>query len=178
MIGNNIMIICKGTALFCGIIVLGWTLYDIVMTLFILPNRKYQLASTKTKICDAIIRWGLKNIDPHLSKERINLKVSYYQHKKLMGVFYSHNCLINIYINNHQDIRQIIDTVLHEVVHYKQYCRNPKNFNCTYTKQLQEIGYDKHPMEIEARRIAVEKTNTCLEYIVRVGLVEKKKLVH
>jgi len=90
-----------------------------------------------------------------------------------MGTFFSTTRHINIYINNHSDVKEIIDTALHEVVHYKQFRLNPKSFNDMYSKHLQEIGYKNHPMEKEAKKVAALSTDRCLDYLLTNGLVRK-----
>lgn len=133
----------------------------------------YQISCSKAKLCRAIISWGLTNISPYNKNDSVNFSISYYRHKKLMGTFFSTTRHINIYINNHSDVKEIIDTALHEVVHYKQFRLNPKSFNDMYSKHLQEIGYKNHPMEKEARKVAALSTDRCLDYLLTNGLVRK-----
>jgi hypothetical protein len=133
----------------------------------------YQLSCTKAKLCRTIISWGLNNISPYCKNDAVNFSISYYRHKKLMGTFFSSTRQINIYINNHSDVKQIIDTALHEVVHYKQFRLNPRSFNSIYSKHLAEIGYKNHPMEIEARNVAALCTDRCLDYLILNGFVRK-----
>jgi hypothetical protein len=61
------------------------------------------------------------------------------------GMFDEEENKIYIFHNNCLNIRLLIQTVLHEYTHYLQPIRG------TYTKLMDEYGYDNHPMEIEAR---------------------------
>jgi hypothetical protein len=61
------------------------------------------------------------------------------------GEFNCEENTIVIYYNNCKNIREMIQTVIHEYTHYMQPVRG------SYFKLLKEYGYDAHPMEIEAR---------------------------
>jgi hypothetical protein len=57
---------------------------------------------------------------------------------------YLNNTLI-IYHNNCGRIKDLVKTTIHEYTHYMQPVRT------SYHKLLERYGYEKHPMEIEAR---------------------------
>lgn len=63
-----------------------------------------------------------------------------------------------VFYNNCENIRSIIQTVLHEYTHYMQPIRG------SYFKLLDEHGYIKHPMEIEARE-SENRYKECWNYI-------------
>lgn len=129
-------------------------------------HKAYSLNCTKTKLTHVIIQWGLKNIRSSGKKESVQFKIYYHKHKKRMGYFRGRNKEIVLYFNNHQHILDIVDTTLHEVVHFKQYLANPRNFEKDYEKLLASIGYDQHPMEIDARTMAAQYRDQCLSYLV------------
>ena len=54
---------------------------------------------------------------------------------------------IIIFYNQCYNVKMLIRTVLHEYTHYLQPVES------TYHKLLEEHGYDKHPQEVEARKI-------------------------
>lgn len=169
----DILLVISGMLIFLGLLMYILELFEKISNKSVLSARKYQILCTKTQLCRTIISWGLKNISPCKKNDTVNFTISYYRHKRLMGIFFSSTRQINIYVNNHADIKQIIDTVLHEVVHYKQYRLNPRSFNSTYSKLLQSNGYDNHPMEIEARKVAAACIDRCLDYLIVNGLVRK-----
>lgn len=129
-------------------------------------DNSYRMNCTKTVFVKTVIQWALNHIEPLHHKESIQYKLRYYKHKTKLGVFFSRNREIIIYINNHQTIIEIIDSVLHEVVHYKQFRSDPKCFQRQYEKLLSENGYENHPMEKEARKIASKLVGPCLEFLI------------
>lgn len=135
---------------------------------------KYQINCSKVQLARTIISWGLTNIKPTGKKEAVNFKIYYHLHKKRMGVFYGSRKEIVLYVNNHKDVVNFIDTALHEVVHHKQYLENPRSFDKEYQKLLSSVGYENHPMEVEARKLAAEFTPACLEYLLSRNMIIKK----
>jgi len=57
---------------------------------------------------------------------------------------------IRVYYKNTKDICKFIETFVHEYTHSLQPCRTK------YMSLLEEYGYNNHPFEIEARRVASE----------------------
>ena len=138
------------------------------------PQLEYGLAVNKKAFIKEVIRWGINNLSNHNSSCNaisVNFEVSYYKHKKHKGVFFSNQNKIRVYINNHSSIDDIIDTSLHEVVHLLQYNLDKKNFQKNYTKLLEEKTYSKHPMEIEARKLAAAHTRACKEFMITQGKI-------
>jgi len=139
---------------------------------------KYELALNKKAFVIEVVRWGLRNISyegVEQKRKSVNVQVSYYDHKKLHGVYYSSQNTIKIYVNNHQDIDQLIDSTLHEVIHAFQLFSDKQNFQKRYSRLLQEKTYAKHPMEIEARKLAAANTQACKEYLIAQG---KLRITH
>lgn len=134
----------------------------------------YKINCSKTHLAKTIIRWGLINIRPSGKKESVNFKIYYHLNKKKLGVFYGSRKEIVLYVNNHQQVQELIDTSLHEVIHYKQYLSNPKSFEKEYHQLLSSIGYQHHPMEEEARKLAAEYAPACLEYLLAQNVIIKQ----
>jgi len=133
---------------------------------------KYELAVNKKAFVIEVVRWGLRNFSYEGAEQKrksVNVQVSYYDHKKLHGDYYSSQNTIKIYVNNHQDIDQLIDTTLHEVIHAFQFFSDKQNFQKRYSRLLQEKTYAKHPMEIEARKLAAANTQACKEFLISQG---------
>lgn len=132
----------------------------------------YSLAVNKKEFVCEVVRWGLRNISYEGAEQKrkaINVEVSYYPHKKLHGFYNSSQSMIRIYVNNHPNVDDLIDTTLHEVVHLLQFCSDKKNFEKRYSTLLSEKSYANHPMEIEARKIASANTSACKKYLIEQG---------
>ena len=95
-------------------------------------------------------------------------KVYYYKHKKYLGLF---NGGIVIYLKSNNDIPMLVDTTLHEIMHYIQSQSN-KKFNL-YEEYTRTYGYYRNPFEVESRQFAAEHTPGCLEYLVSRNLIIK-----
>jgi hypothetical protein len=67
----------------------------------------------------------------------------------------------------------MIDTTLHEIVHHFQYCSDPRNFEKKYKTMLDQCSYEKHPMEIEARKIASKHVKPCFNYLIESGYLKR-----
>lgn len=124
-----------------------------------------QNAPVTTIVNEAILSCNdiLYNLDiDHFPSYRIY----YYKHQKYFGVFDGE---VVIYTKNHQNVVELIDTVLHEVKHFIQSEVDDdfKNYE-TYTKQY---GIWDNPFEVDARQFAKENLNECLLYLEGKGLV-------
>ncbi len=134
-------------------------------------DKTYSVNCDYNLLCNNIINWSLGNIPPIKSNQKLTLKISSYEHKKTMAVFYPHNKEIKIYIKNHDGVCEIVDSLLHEVTHYKQYLRSPRTNHKEYQKLLGLYGYTNHPMEIEAINTANNYKKDCLKYLERNGFI-------
>lgn len=73
-----------------------------------------------------------------------------YGNKLLMGNYDPYNNIITIYWNRVSNVREFIHTFIHEYVHSLQPIRTK------YFKLLDEVGYERHPHELECNRVADE----------------------
>lgn len=139
---------------------------------------QYEIATNKKQFIFEVVQWGLKNLSykgvDHL-KKTANVEISYYPHKKLRGTFSSIQKKIKVYVNNHPDIDELIDTSLHEVMHLLQYYADKKNYDKRYTKLSYEHTWAKHPMEIEAVKMAATYTLCCKKYMIEQGKLRIKQ---
>lgn len=115
----------------------------------------------KTTYCQMVLDWCHENLGNSI-KSKPNLTLKYYPHKKLAGVFISSSNECQIYIHNHQTLREITNTVIHEYVHSLQ---KSKTFDKMYQKHQREIGYEMNPFEVEAREVAKKYEKECLIWI-------------
>jgi hypothetical protein len=140
----------------------------------IFKSAKYLPSVNKKEFINAVVSWGIINLSYEgLSEKRksVDVEISYYRHKKMKGCFSSHFKKILVYVNNHESVDDLINTALHEVVHFFQYCSDKRNYEKNYYKLLKEKSYSYHPMEIEAVAIAAAYTNDCKKYLVEKGIL-------
>ncbi len=111
---------------------------------------------------------------PILSEKGIKhfpgIKICYYQHKKNMGVFYGSRNEVRVYLKNHTNIPELVDTVLHEVAHYIQNHTNSKEFKL-YDKYTGTYGYYSNPLEVDSRRFAKKWTETCIAHLAKKNVI-------
>jgi hypothetical protein len=115
----------------------------------------------RTTYCHLVLDWCHDNLSSSKTPKP-NLRVRYYPHKKIAGLYISGSNECLIYINNHLTLREITNTVIHEYVHSRQ---RSKTFEKMYEKHQREIGYEKNPFEVEARDIAKKYEKECLIWV-------------
>lgn len=151
----EIIIVC------CGVITLVGLIMVIREGLFKqkpsnLPLSK--LPVRKTTYCRLVLDWCHENLsNPNTSKP--TLRVNYYTHKKWGGVYHSGTNECVIYVNSHDTILGVTNSVIHEYVHSRQRSRS---FDKMYNKYHIEVGYEQNPFEVEARVIAKKYEKKCL----------------
>ena len=79
------------------------------------------------------------------------------------GIYDSGKHLIIIYPDEQENLRRIIDTVIHEFTHSCQ-----KKILRGYTPASKKFGYKKNPFEVEAREVARENRTACLKHLQNV----------
>ena len=150
----------------CGVITLVALIMVIREGLLIskLSNHTFSdLPVKKTTYCQMVLDWCHDNIAyPKTSKP--TLQVNYYPHKRWSGVYYSGNHLCVIYVNNHDTIKAVTNSVIHEYVHARQ--RN-KNYDKMYEKYQRDFGYELNPLEQESRKVAKEREVECMLWVCR-----------
>ena len=95
--------------------------------------------------------------------------IHYYRHKKLAGQF---DGKVIVYLKSNPDIPVLVNTVLHEVMHYIQ-SRTDKQYK-RYGEYTRSYGYRNNPLEIEARAFAEKHCESCLKYLESKQLIKKK----
>lgn len=160
--------------------ILVFILFSVSVFLFILSfvlymvdknNKKYKIYCNYNVLSEQIVQWGIKNIPEVTGNQHVKLTVSIDEEKKRMASFCPVKKEIIIYIKNHDNVIEIIDSLLHEITHYKQFHRSPRGNYKSYLKLMKEYGYKKHPMEIEAVKTAKKYTKGCLNYLIEKNYV-------
>lgn len=108
---------------------------------------------------------------PPKVKKMPEVKISYYKHKKYAGTYQSINQCITIYPKSNDSLVQLVDSVIHEYVHFLEIrCLNDSK---AYEKLLKSYGYINNPYEVSARKIANEKTAACIQYLLNNNYIRK-----
>jgi hypothetical protein len=150
----------------CGIVtligaIMGIREWWILRKIAKLPLEAFPIK--KTTFCQLVVDWCHENI-AHSNTRKPNVKINYYQHQKISGLYTPgyHECII--YVNSHITIREVTNTVIHEYVHARQ-C--DINFIKKYEEYQRKIGYERNPYEVEARRVARKYEKECLLWVCR-----------
>ena len=118
------------------------------------------LSISKTAFINFVLDWCHKHI-PNTVKNKPEIVVKYYPTKNTLGVYKPSNNLIVIYVNTHQTLEHLVNTIIHEYIHAGQ--RN-RSFTKMYDHYTQELGYWNNPYEIEARQEAAKYQKECIRY--------------
>jgi hypothetical protein len=94
--------------------------------------------------------------------------IRYYKHKKWAGMF---NGEVIIYLKSNPEIPDLVNTVLHEVMHYVQ-SKTDKQYK-RYGEFTDTYGYWNNPFENEARAFADKYCQSCLNYLKSKQLIKK-----
>ena len=92
------------------------------------------------------IKWCEENVGTKRKRLPLTFKVTSipFAKERAFGQYDPKTNLITIDRNECWNVKLVIRTVLHEYCHFLQDLRG-------YSKLLKEVGYNKHPQEIEAR---------------------------
>ena len=81
----------------------------------------------------------------------------------LYGEYHSGTHKILIYPDEQENLRRLVDTVIHEFTHSCQ-----KFISRRYEAASEKHGYNDNPFEVEARKIAKENRTACLNHLQKV----------
>ena len=109
----------------------------------------------RKKLGKFCLNYCIENVGTHRSKGNpsviiVNKKKSYY------GEYCNSSQKIYVYYSECETIGKFINTFIHEYTHHTQ---NLKSYN----KILSKLGYNDHPMEIEANGMAQKYTQQLIE---------------
>ena len=164
-----------------------WSLYmSVILILYIIelcfesnneikPKKKYyNINGTKASFVNEVLKWCMKNMAyPTGHKYYPQMKICYYKTKRnRFGDYSSNTRLIRIFINNHNSVEELVDTIIHEYTHYLQ--MPSQQDQKQYNMYLKQKGYYKNPFEINARESADKYTSICLKDMKRMGLITRR----
>lgn len=129
------------------------------------------------------VRWSLAQFK--VPKNYGGFRVVVHRNRKnftnLLGYFnISDNRAIGIYLHHpgHRkgdhgvDPEKLSNTIIEETVHSLQILNNSDSIR--YSKILGEVGYDKHPQEIEAKKYAAKYEKDLVRHYKAIGYLRKK----
>jgi hypothetical protein len=107
-----------------------------------------------------------------LAEKRIRMfppfKLYYKRHKKYARQF---DGQVIIYLKSNPDIPALVNTVLHEVMHYVQQ-KTDKQIK-RYGEFTDTFGYHNNPFEKESRSFAEKYEESCLKYLESKQLIRR-----
>jgi len=105
------------------------------------------------KYCEKIFK---RNNSPTIKLTRIRIN----NDLQCKGYYDEDKDLILVVKPNHKSFLDFIDTIIHEYTHSTQ-CMEQ------YTKMFTKYGYDRHPYEREANKIAKRHAKKCKKYVIK-----------
>lgn len=131
-------------------------------------NTSYYRTTSYSRLVQEAINFTQPILKENRIKRLPSYRISYYQHKKFMGIY---NGEIVIYVNTAKDIPSLVDTVLHEVMHYIQAQTN-KQYRL-YDEYTRSYGYHRNPFEVECRAFAAQHTAKCIEHLAAKNIIKQ-----
>jgi hypothetical protein len=139
-----------------------WLIQNVVIYIKTKKNTSAKIKNlkiSKKKMVENVLHWCESNHSLPRYRGKLSYKINYYNHSKLEGSYCGYTKNISIYITSEKRIIDVVDTLLHEYQHHLE-MRTQKEVRL-YSKQLSELGYDKHLMEISARKFAKQHREEC-----------------
>lgn len=162
--------------IFFYLIILGCCGIVLYYSIKELLRKKYSIRCNLDILCKKIVWWGINNIPPHTDNNRITIfffdKDKSESKKKVTFATYTPQLKrIEIFLGHNDNVYELVDSILHEVTHYKQHRTNPRKMIKDYKTLLNLYGYKKHPMELEANETAKRLQKECLFYLESNGFI-------
>lgn len=131
--------------------------------------KTYELNTSKAAYIREVLKWCAKNMNDKKVKTLPILEISYQKHKKNAGVYYSHNKLIRINVNNHNNVLALTDTIIHEYQHHLDMPSHKHQKE--YNELITTIGYWNNPYEKKARQSAKKHREICAREMCSKGFL-------
>jgi hypothetical protein len=170
----SIDIIIAGTLFVTGIILMGSALWeqfiqndDSFDSFF--NNKKWKSNVPYTRLVSEIIQFTGSFLAEKKIKKYPLYKIRYYKHNRYAGVFDGE---VVVYLKSNPDVPTLVNTVLHECMHYVQ-SKDSAQYK-KYAELLDNYGYWKHPLEVEARAFAEQYSESCIKHLASKQLIVKE----
>lgn len=93
-----------------------------------------------------------------------HLELRYYETRNIMGRYFFDRNVIQIYFSKTSKLLEVTDTIIHEYCHHLQ--NDANKLERTTALEMYDYEYWNHPWEIEARRIAKQKSLKLLKQVI------------
>ena len=132
-------------------------------------RREYQLNTNKAAYTREVLKWCVENMNNKKVKNIPRLEISYYKHKINAGVYDSYIKMIRINVNNHNNVLELTDTIIHEYQHHLDMPtqKQQKEYNELTVKN----GYWNNPYEIKARESGLKLREACAKELFKKGFL-------
>ena len=131
--------------------------------------KTYELNTSKAAYIREVLKWCAINMNDKKVKTLPLLEISYHKHKKNAGVYYSHNKLIRINVNNHNNVLALTDTIIHEYQHHLD--MPSQKHQKEYNELIATVGYWNNPYEKKARESAKKHREICAKEMYSKGIL-------
>jgi len=136
------------------------------------PEKNYVQKTNSAALIRQIVYWCKDQMGlPPKVKTIPEIKISYYKHQKIAGLYHTQKQCIVIYPKSNESLLKLVDSVIHEYVHFLE-MRSPKDA-IAYSKFQATHGYINNPYEVSARKIAAEKRDECIQYLLNNNFIIK-----
>ena len=109
------------------------------------PTSELTVRQIRSIVCETI-RWCETNLGTKSKRVNYCVRTLGKRYSPAYGVYDYSNRTITVFRNYSPTVKSVVQSVLHEYAHYLQNLR-------WYDNVLSKVGYDKHPQEVEARKI-------------------------
>lgn len=135
-------------------------------------EKNYVKKTNSAALIRQVIYWCKDEMGlPPNVKSIPEVKISYYKHQKYAGLYHTQKQCIIIYPKSNDSLLKLVDSVIHEYVHFLE-MRSPKDA-IAYSKFQETHGYINNPYEVSARKIAAEKRDLCMQYLLNNNFIIK-----
>jgi hypothetical protein len=141
---------------------------EVISTIF-KWRREYQLNTSKAAYIREVLKWCVENMNTKKGNNFPHLEISYYKHKKNAGLYDSYIKMIRINVNNHNNVLELTDTIIHEYQHHLDMPtqKQQKEYNELTVKN----GYWNNPYEIKARESGLKLRDACAKELFKKGFL-------
>lgn len=123
-----------------------------------------------TTLVNEIIQWSIPLLQERSVKKLPKVKVSYYINKEANGYYHSDKQVIEVFVNNPDNLSDLVRTTLHELKHHIQNCTNPDFDN--YDDYAAVFSHSSNPFEQEANAFAERYRKACLNHLKSIGYIK------
>lgn len=129
------------------------------------PKRKHPVSKTEYyELFKDALAWCQKNIKIGTPRKVTpTIKVSFNRTGNELGYYQYSKLLIMMYVLRNKTLKGVIQTFIHEYVHYLD-IRNSKD-NVRYNSLYRRKGYYDNDYEVRARELSSKYIDECYEYL-------------